>query len=101
MAWGVEDHVIERFAAAGIPEERISFQRATYTFDYPGTPSEYLAEFRAFYGPTMNAYEAAAADGREAELHGELEALFHKHNVSADDGTTSIPATFLRVTVAR
>ena len=80
MAWGLEDQVIERFAAAGIPEDRISFQRATYTFNYPGTASEYLGEFRAFYGPTMNAYEAAAAAGREAELHAELEALFQEHS---------------------
>jgi SAM-dependent methyltransferase len=101
MAWGVEDNVIERFTAAGIAEDRISFQRATYMFDYPGTPSEYLAQFRSFYGPTMNAYEAAAADGHETELHGELETLFHKHNVSAVEGTTSIPAAFLRVTVVR
>jgi SAM-dependent methyltransferase len=101
MAWGVEESVIERFAAAGLPEDRISFQRATYTFNYPGTPSEYLAEFRAFYGPTINAYEAAAANGREAELHGELDTLFHKHNVSAVEGATSIPSTFLRVTVDR
>ena len=101
MAWGIEDNVIERFAAAGIGEDRVAFERATYTFNYPGTPSAFLAQFRAFYGPTMNAYEAAAADGREAELQGELETLFDKHNVSTDEGTTSIPATFLRVTVAR
>jgi SAM-dependent methyltransferase len=101
MAWGLEDNVIERFAVAGIPEDRISFRRATYRFSYPGTPSEFLAQFRAFYGPTMNAYEAAAVDGRQAELHGELETLFHKHNVSGVEGTTSIPATFLQVTVTR
>jgi ubiquinone/menaquinone biosynthesis C-methylase UbiE len=101
MAWGVEDNVIERFAAAGIAEDRISFQRATYTFYFPGLPSEYLALFRTFYGPTINAYQAAAADGREAELHRELETLFDKHNASAVEGTTSIPATFLRVTVVR
>jgi SAM-dependent methyltransferase len=99
MAWGVEDKVIERFACAGIPKERIAFQRATYTFNYPGSPSDYLGEFRDFYGPTMNAYQAAAADGREAELHAELEALFDEHNVSTAQGTTSIPATFLQVTV--
>jgi SAM-dependent methyltransferase len=101
MAWGVEDNVIERFTAAGVAVDRVSFQRATYTFNYPGTPSEFLAQFRAFYGPTMNAYEAATADGRQDELDGELQALFNKHNVSPTDGTTSIPATFLRVTVAR
>jgi SAM-dependent methyltransferase len=101
MAWGVEGNVIERFARAGIPADRISFQPAKYTFNYPGSPSEFLGEFRAFYGPTMNAYEAAAAEGRQDELHGELEALFHHHSVKSADGTTSIPATFLLVTVAR
>jgi SAM-dependent methyltransferase len=101
MEWGREDQVIERFAAAGIPEDRVSFQRATYTFNYPGTACEYLGEFRAFYGPTMNAYEAAAAAGREAELHAELEALFREHSADSAPGTTSISANFLRVTVAR
>jgi len=101
MSWGLEDSVTERFAAAGIAAHRISFQRATYTFKYPGNPSAFHEAFRAFYGPTMKAYEAAAADGRDRELHGELDALFHKHNASAVEGTTAIPATYLRVTVAR
>jgi len=98
--WGVEENVIERFAGAGVPAERISFERDTYTFDFPGAPSELLAEFRTYYGPTMNAFEAAAADGREAELHGELDALFNDQNASPSEDATSIPATFLRVTVA-
>jgi SAM-dependent methyltransferase len=97
MTWGVEDQVVERFEAAGVPKEQISFERDTYTFDYPGTPSELLDLFKAYYGPTMNAYEAAAANGREDELHAELDALMNEQN-TGDDGT-SIPATFLRVTV--
>jgi SAM-dependent methyltransferase len=100
MTWGVEEHVIERFTAAGVPEEQISFQRDTYTFNFPATPSEVVAEFRAYYGPTMNAFEAAAADGREAELQAELEALFKSQNASPNEDATSIAATFLRVTVA-
>jgi SAM-dependent methyltransferase len=99
MTWGVEDEVIERFTAAGVPEERLSFERDTYTFDYPGSPSELVAEFRSYYGPTMNAFEAAAANGREAELEAELQALFEEQN--RGDETTAIPATFLRVTVTR
>ena len=47
----------------------------------------------------MNAYAAAAANGRESELDAELNALFNEHNTSATDDSTSIPATFLRVTV--
>jgi SAM-dependent methyltransferase len=99
MTWGVEENVIERFAATGVPAERISFERDTYTFNFSGTPSELLAEFRTYYGPTMNAFEAAAADGREADLQAELEALFNSQNASPSDDATSIPATFLRVTV--
>jgi SAM-dependent methyltransferase len=99
MTWGVEDNVIERFTAAGIPQEQMSLQKDTYTFSFPGSPSELLAEFRTYYGPTMNAFEAAAADGRETELQAELEDLFNEQNTN--DAATSIPATFLRVTVQR
>ena len=99
MTWGVEEHVIERFAGAGVSEQQVSFERDTYTFDFDGTPSDLLAEFKTYYGPTMNAYDAATTSGREAELHEELDALFNEQNTS-DNGGTSIPATFLRVTVA-
>jgi SAM-dependent methyltransferase len=99
MTWGVEDDVIERFTAAGVPEEQISFERVTYTFNYPAPPSELVALFRDYYGPSMNAFEAAAADGREADLQAELDALFNEQN--RGNGATSIPATFLRVTVKR
>ncbi|MGH2963912.1 MAG: class I SAM-dependent methyltransferase [Solirubrobacterales bacterium] len=100
MTWGVEDEVTDRFTSAGVPADRISFQRDTYTFNYPRPPAELVAEFRTYYGPTMNAFEAAGADGREDDLQAELEALFTSQNTS-NDGATSIPATFLRVTVER
>jgi hypothetical protein len=98
MTWGVESDVVERFTAAGVPEANIAFARDTYRFDFPAAPAELVAAFRAYYGPTMNAFEAAAKDGRTDDLHRELEALFNEQNTSTD-GTTSIPATFLRVTV--
>ena len=99
MTWGVEENVIERFAAAGVPEENISFERDTYTFNFPDTPTEFLALFRTYYGPTMNAFAAAEANGREADLQAELEALFNSQNTNPTQDATSIPATFLRVTV--
>ena len=101
MTWGVEANVIERFAAAGVPAERISFTRATYTFNFPGAPSAFLAAFKTYYGPTMNAFEGAAANGREAELQAELDAVFNAQNTSGSADATSIPATFLLVTVTR
>ena len=100
MTWGVEEQVTERFVGAGVPEGQISFKRDTYTFNYPAAPSELLAQFRTYYGPTMNAFDAAAGDGRQAALQAELESLFNTHNVSQSDDQTSIPATFLRVTVS-
>jgi SAM-dependent methyltransferase len=99
VKWGVEDEVIERFTAAGVDKEQISFDRDTYVFNYPGTPTELVAEFRDYYGPTMNAFAAAKEDGKEAELQSELEDLFNEQNTA--DAGTSIPATFLRVTVER
>jgi SAM-dependent methyltransferase len=100
VTWGVEDTVLERFGAAGIPPDRIACERDTYLFTFNGTPSEYLDDFRRYYGPTMNAYAAAAAAGREAELHAELEELVNDKNTSTRDGVTEIPAAFLRVTVS-
>jgi SAM-dependent methyltransferase len=99
MKWGDEDEVIERFEEAGVPRERISFERDTYVFNYPGSPAELVAEFRDYYGPTMNAFAAAKENGKDTELQGELEDLFNEQN-QAEEGT-SIPATYLRVTVER
>jgi ubiquinone/menaquinone biosynthesis C-methylase UbiE len=99
MLWGMEPHVLERFAAAGVPADKISFTRDTFIFNYNGPPAGFVADFRNYYGPTMNAFAAAESNGRAAELQQELEALFTSQNTSARG--TSIPATFLRVTVNR
>lgn len=98
MTWGMEDEVSERFVNAGVPAKNITFLRDTYTFNFPGAPAEFVAAFRRYYGPTMNAFEAAEADNRAADLQNELEALFEEQNTGVK-GSTSIPATFLRVSV--
>lgn len=99
MTWGIESNVIERFAGAGVPEKKISFVKDTFRFNYPGTPSQMLGAFRTYYGPTMNAFEAAEKHGRASDLQKELEVLFASQNTSPSKDITSIPATFLRVTV--
>jgi hypothetical protein len=91
--------VVERFGAAGISEKQISCVRDIYTFRAPKPPSEFLADFRNYYGPTMNAFAAAEKAGRATDLQRELESLFEQENRSPTPGTTVIPATFLRVTV--
>jgi SAM-dependent methyltransferase len=100
MTWGIEETVLERFGASGIPADHITCERTLFVFKSPRAPADYLADFRDYYGPTMNAYAAAAADGREAELHGELEALVDEHNTAADPEATRIEAAYLRVTVS-
>ncbi|HEY4283705.1 MAG TPA: methyltransferase domain-containing protein [Chthoniobacterales bacterium] len=100
MTWGIENHVIERFTAAGVAADKISFERDTFTFNYAGLPAAFVNEFRQFYGPTMNAFEAAEKNGKAADLQKELENLFSSHNKAPDPSRTSIPATFLRVTVS-
>mgnify|MGYP000894936153 CR=1 FL=1 len=100
MTWGVEAQVIERFGAAGIAAEHIAFARETYVFETDRTPTALLADFRQYYGPTMNAFAAAQANGKADELQRELQSLFERENRGSAAGATSIPATFLKVTVA-
>jgi ubiquinone/menaquinone biosynthesis C-methylase UbiE len=101
MLWGVEEQVIDRFVKAGITKENISFERDSFTFRAKYQPSEFLRMFREYYGPTMNAFEAAEKNGKADELQKELEALFNTHNKGTAEYPTHISATFLRVTAVK
>ncbi|MEK7410659.1 MAG: methyltransferase domain-containing protein [Actinomycetota bacterium] len=98
MTWGMDTHIIERFGQAGVPQEKISMVKDTFNFVSPDkTPTDLIELFRRFYGPTMNAFEAAQSNGKVEELLSQLLALAEAQNTSTGGGT-SIPATFLRVT---
>jgi len=99
MTWGVESQVIERFTGAGIAREQIHFSRETFTFNFSGAPAAFVDEFRNYYGPTMNAFDAAEKSGRANDLQNELEMLFTGQNKSQRKDATSIPATYLQVRV--
>jgi hypothetical protein len=101
MLWGVTDHVTERFVSAGIAPQNISFSNETFTFKADYSPTTFVDQFKNYYGPTMNAFEAAEKNGKAAALQQELEQLFNNQNKSSTQNTTSIPATFLKVTVIR
>lgn len=101
MTWGVEGNVIDRFGQVGIARENISMVRDTYTFHASCAPSEFVTEFKRYYGPTMNAFEAAEKNGKSADLQSELIELFITQNRSSSPDNTIIPATFLRVTITR
>jgi SAM-dependent methyltransferase len=100
MTWGIKDTVVERFVTAGAAKEKISFLVDTYRFNHAAPPSDYVDAFRKYYGPTMNAYDAAEKGGRGDQLHKELVALFTNHNTSPDKNATVMTANYLRVTVA-
>jgi ubiquinone/menaquinone biosynthesis C-methylase UbiE len=100
MTWGVEANVVERFGKAGIPEKNISMEKDTFFFVASMTPDHLIDLFKNYYGPTMNAFEAAAKNGREHDLLTQLVDLAHAQN-KATDGTVKIGATFLKVTVSR
>jgi SAM-dependent methyltransferase len=99
MTWGDERQVRERFEAAGIAPGDIEFARATFVFRQPGPAADLLDTFRRYYGPTMNAFDAAAAIGKAEQLHAELLELFNAQNRAGP--STYIPATYLKVMVTR
>jgi hypothetical protein len=100
MLWGVEANVIERFVSAGAKKENISFSVEQFTFSAPYSPSALVNEFRLYYGPTMNAFDAAVKNGKASALQQDLEILFNNQNKSIHELTTSITANFLKVTVS-
>jgi hypothetical protein len=101
MTWGLEPEVVARFEAAGVPREPLSFERDSFAFDFDGPPAALLAEFRRYYGPTMNAFEAAHSAGKADALDAVLRALFERCNAAKDRDRTHIPATFQRVTIVK
>jgi hypothetical protein len=96
VSWGGIDNVTERFTAAGISPNAISCTPTLYSFRLPQPPAELLDAFRHYYGPTMNAFDAAQKDGRARELYDRLSALFEAQN-EGGSGETVIAAKFLKV----
>jgi SAM-dependent methyltransferase len=101
MRWGVPADVEERFGAAGVPKEAIACEKDSFVFDFAGSPAEFVDAFRLYYGPTMNAFEAAQKQGKDGRLRDELVALFERENQSQYPNTTVIAANYLRVTVVK
>jgi hypothetical protein len=82
-----------------VAPEKVSFEKETYTFRYEGTPEDFVGVFKRLYGPTMNAFEAAAKGGKAEALERDLVQLFTSQNRHASSHKTEIPATYLRVSL--
>jgi len=101
MLWGIEENVVERFTSAGIKKGNISFEKETFTFRAPYKPVEFVKMFKRYFGPVMNAFEAAEKNNKSQQLQQELEALFNSQNISNTKDSTVINANFLKVTAIK
>lgn len=99
MTWGMKSYVMDYFVKAGVKPDKISLLKDTYNFISPDkTPEDLIELLEKFYGPTINAFEAAEKNGKLEELRNQLIKLANEQNQAGSVGI-SIPATFLRVTV--
>ena len=98
MTWGVEGNVVERFTGAGVPKPTRSPSVARQLHvQLPGVRQRRSSpSFGNYYGPTMNAFEAAEKNGRAADLARELDASVREPEPELRKDVTSIPATYLR-----
>ncbi len=101
MTWGIESKVIERFTSAGIRKENINFYKDDFTFESKDSPSKIVDDFRKYYGPTMNAFDVAAKKGLTNNLLKKLENLFENQNKSKNKNSTTIPVTYLKVSIIK
>ena len=86
-----KESVRTRLEAGGLSYTEFSYM-VLQSFDF-------LELFRRYYGPTMNAFEAAGNAGRAEELQSELQALFEAQNTSGSPHRTVIRPNLMRVTV--
>ena len=99
VTWGVPEHVRERFAGAGIPEDAVACEPDTFVFEADVPPTEYLTWFRDFYGPVHRAWAALDDDG-QASLRAQLVALADDANRAGPLALT-VDATYLEVVATK
>jgi ubiquinone/menaquinone biosynthesis C-methylase UbiE len=95
VLWGGEARLRELFGD-GIAS--LSLTRRMYTFRYTSA-EHWLDFFRMYYGPTLKAFEALDAAGRQ-HLAADLLDLARRHN-RATDGTLAVPAEYAEVVAVR
>lgn len=91
VLWGVEKVVTERFAG----KVRLEMTRQHLLFDYPFPPSDAVALFRKYFGPTQMTFARLDEAGQRA-LAAELTAHWTANN-QGDPSHTVIKAEFLEV----
>ena len=93
LLWGSEARVKELFSGR---VRSLEFNRKHHVFQFHSA-QHFLEHFRAFYGPTLKAFEALAADAAGQEsLASSIEALAEQFNTSNGDGV-AIPSEYLEI----
>ncbi|MGH9502396.1 MAG: class I SAM-dependent methyltransferase [Terriglobales bacterium] len=93
--WGVEKVVSERLGGGTGKVARLEMTRQHMLFDYPFPPSETVAFFRKFFGPTQMTF-ARLDEAGQCALTAELTSHWTAHN-QGDPDHTVIKAEYLEV----
>lgn len=96
VLWGDEE-VVRKRLSEGTSE--LQTTRQMMTFRFPFSPADTVEHFFVYYGPSFKAF-TALDDGKQAKLRQELEEHWQKHNL-VSDGTTEVPAEYLKVVAIR
>jgi SAM-dependent methyltransferase len=94
MAWGDRDHL------AGLLGDGVGVTATerVYTFRFP-SPEAFVDFFRAHYGPTLKAFEALDAGGRE-RLAADIAALVRGRD-RRGGGAVAVPGAYLEVVAVK
>jgi SAM-dependent methyltransferase len=99
MTWGVDSHVFERFAQAGVRKEKSPWSRTAGTLRRRTKSSAGHGIFYSILWPNDECRRSGAKTGKLDELHGQLLELRNLGRIRLSPvAAPSIPATFLRVT---
>jgi ubiquinone/menaquinone biosynthesis C-methylase UbiE len=95
LHWGSEQYLASLFG-----DEVVSLTSTERTFTFRFRSAEAFVDyFRAYYGPTLKAFEAVGDAGEDA-LYGGLVDLVRRY-AGADTGPVAIPATWLETVAIR
>jgi SAM-dependent methyltransferase len=96
LLWGVEATVAERL---GSEIAELQCTPRTITFNFPFDAAATVEAFRAYYGPTLRAFDSLSLEAQRF-FRSDLEQLWSQHNRGQND-TTQVDSTYLEVVAIR
>jgi ubiquinone/menaquinone biosynthesis C-methylase UbiE len=93
--WGTESHIVELF---GTQAAQIRCERKHFNFRYRSA-AHWVQVFRDYYGPTLKAFAALDAAGKQA-LERDITALLEQMNIGGE-ASLVVPAEYLEVVITK